>query len=202
MKCVSLNLKEDEVLSLIEHLGRQLITKEKTEEVLSNAIRRIYDGLSNTNSGETLEDIQTQKEKLSRRKDALMDLLLDGTIAKTDYSIKMNDITKKIATLNEKEIKLQEKKEENGELFNRLNSVRTLFENGTEKGIEIPLMCAHIEQIRVYEKRLDVYLDFLKSVDYLSVNYDKSNKKAFSDMPICVGGILPRGCEGDPGGRS
>lgn len=62
MKCVSLNLKEDEVLSLIEHLGMQLIAKEKTDEVLSNAIRKIYEGLANSNSGENLEDIQMQKE--------------------------------------------------------------------------------------------------------------------------------------------
>ena len=192
MKCVSLNLKEDEVLSLIEHLGNQLIAKEKKEEVLSNAIRKIYTGLSNSNSGESLEEIQTQKEKLSRRKDTLMDLLLDGTISKSDYSTKVNDITKQISLLNEKEIKMQEKREENGELFGRLNQVRELFRNKTEKGIEVPLMCSHIEQIKVYEKRLDVYLDFLKGADFISLNYDKNKRKNILGVPICVGGELPR----------
>lgn len=187
MKCVSLNLKEDEVLSLIEHLGNQLIAKEKTEEVLSNAIRKIYVGLSDSNSGESIENIYAQKEKLNKRKDALMDLLLDGTISKSDYSSKMKDITKQIALLNEKEIITQEKKEEDRELFDRLNQVRTLFQNKTEKGIEVPLMCSHIEQIRVYEKRLDVYLDFLKNVDFLSADYGKKGKKSVYDMPICVG---------------
>lgn len=190
MKCVSLNLKEDEVLSLIEHLGNQLIAKEKTEEVLSNAIRKIYIGLSNSNSGESIENIHAQKEKLNKRKDTLMDLLLDGTISKSDYSSKMNDITKQIALLNEKEIITQEKKEEDRELLNRLNQVRALFQDKTEKGIEVPLMCSHIEQIRVYEKRLDVYFDFLKNVDFLSVDYDKKGKKSVYDMPICVGGKL------------
>lgn len=199
MKCVSLNLKEDEVLSLIEHLGNQLIAKEKKEEVLSNAIRKIYTGLSNSNSGESLEEIQTQKEKLCRRKDTLMDLLLDGTIAKADYSSKMNDITKQISLLNEKEIKIREKREENGELFDRLNQVRELFQNKTEKGIEVPLMCSHIEQIKVYEKRLDIYLDFLKNADFISVDYDKNNRKNILDMPICVGGELPGRCEGNSG---
>lgn len=187
MKCVSLNLKEDEVLSLIEHLGNQLIAKEKTEEVLSNAIRKIYVGLSDSNSGESIENIHAQKEKLNKRKDTLMDLLLDGTISKSDYSSKMNDITKQIALLNEKEITTQEKKEEDRELLNRLNQVRALFQDKTEKGIEVPLMCSHIEQIRVYEKRLDVYLDFLKSVNFLSVDYDKKGKKGVYDMPIWVG---------------
>lgn len=191
MKCVSLNLKEDEILSLIEHLGNQLIAKEKTEEVLSNAIRKIYVGLSNSNSGESVENIHAQKEKLNKRKDTLMDLLLDGTISKSDYSSKMNDITKQIALLNEKEIITQEKKEEDRELFERLNQVRTLFQDKIEKGIEVPLMCSHIEQIRVYEKRLDVYLDFLKNVDFLSVDYDKKGKKGFYDMPICRGRCLP-----------
>ncbi len=187
MKCVSLNLKEDEILSLIEHLGNQLIAKEKKEEVLSNAIKKIYIGLSDSYSDENIEDIQSQKEKLNKRKDMLMDLLLDGTISKADYSSKMNDISKQIAMLSEKEIRVQEKKEENGELFERLNRVRKLFQDRAEKGIEVPLMCSHIEQIKVYEKRLDIYLDFLKSADHLSVNYNKKERKNILDMPICVG---------------
>ena len=187
MKCVSLNLKEDEVLSLIEHLGKQLIAKEKTEEVLSLAIKKIYEGLSNSCSTENIEDIKSQKDKLNKRKDTLMDLLLDGTIAKADYSSKINDITKQIAALNEKEIRMQEKKEENSELFERLNRVRELFQDKTEKGIEVPLMCSHIEQIKVYEKRLDVYLDFLKNADFVTVNYDKKERKNILEMPICVG---------------
>lgn len=190
MKCVSLNLKEDEVLSLIEHLGNQLIAKEKKEEVLSNAIRKIYAGLSNSNSGDSLEEIQSQIDKLNKRKDTLMDLLLDGTIAKTDYSLKMNDITKQLAVLNERKIRIQEKREENGELFDRLNQVRALFQNRTERGIEVPLMCSHIEQIKVYEKRLDVYLDFLKDMSVINVNYNKDKRKNILDMPICVGGGL------------
>ena len=191
MKCVSLNLKEDEILSLVEYLGKQLIAKEKTEEILSDAIKKIYEGLSDFNSGENIEDIQAQQEKLNKRKDTLMDLLLDGTISKPDYSLKINDITKQLVILNEKQIRLQGEKEENGELFERLNRVRKLFQDDTEKGIEVPLMCSHIEQIRVYEKRLDVYLDFLKDADCLSVNYDKKNRKNISHMPICVGGKLP-----------
>lgn len=187
MKCVSLNLKEDEVLSMIEGLGYKLIDKEKKEEVLSNAIKKIYEGLSNCNNEETLEDIKTQKEKLNRRKDTLMDLLLDGTITKPDYSHKMNDITEQISLLSEKEIKINEKKEVNSELSERLNKVRSLFAEKKEKGIEVPLMCSHIEQIRVYENRLDVYLDFLNNADFLSVNYDKKSRKNIYDMPICPG---------------
>ena len=192
MKCVSLNLKEDEILSLLEQLGKQLIAKEKKEEVLSNAIRKIYTGLSNTGNGEKIEDVRSQKEKLNKRKDILMDLLLDGTIAKADYSSKMADITKQIALLNEKEIKMQEKEEENGELWERLNRVRTLFQDKTEKGIEVPLMCSHVEQIKVYEKRLDVYLDFLKGANFLSVDCDKKSKNNVYDMPTCVGGRISR----------
>ena len=202
MKCVSLNLKEDEILSLIEHLGNQLIAREKKEEVLSNAIGKIYAGLINSNSGETLEDIQSQKEKLNKRKETLMDLLLDGTVAKSDYSSKMNDILKQISLLNEKEIKIQEKKEENGDLLDRLNQVKILFHDKTEKGIEVPLMCSHIEQIKVYEKKMDVYLDFLQNADFISVNCDKNKRKNISDMPICVGGEIPGRRKGHPGGRS
>ena len=197
MKCTSLNLKEDELLFVVEQIGNQLIAKERKDEVLSNAIHKIYAGLSNANIGECIEDIQTQKEKLSRRKDTLMDLLLDGTITKSDYSCKIDDITKQIGILNEKEIRIQEKKEENSELLERLNKIRTLFQNKAERGIEVPLMCSHIDQIKVYENRLDIYFNFLKEAKFLSVNYDKTDKKSIYDMPICVGGRLPGRCKDD-----
>lgn len=197
MKCVSLNLKEDEVLSLIEHLGRQLIAKEKKEAALNSAIRKIYEELSDFGSGDSLEEIQAQKDRLHKRKDTLMDLLLDGTIAKSDYASKMSDLKKRLAQLEEKERRIQGKRAEDDHLLERLNQVRILFRDKKEKGIEVPLMCSHIEQIRVYEKRLDVYLDFLESPDFVSVNYDKKGRKNILDMPICVGGKLSGRCEGD-----
>ncbi|MDE7197286.1 MAG: recombinase family protein, partial [Lachnospiraceae bacterium] len=183
MKCVSLNLKEDEVLSLIEHLGKKLVAKERTEEVLSNAIRKIYEVLSDSGNSESSEDIRSQKERLNKRKDALMDLLLDGTIAKADYISKMSDLEKQIRLLSEREIRVQEKAEENGKLLERLNGVRALFRDGAEKGIEVPLMCAHIEQIRVYENRIDIYLDFLKNTNSISVNCVKNKRKKTFEMP-------------------
>lgn len=191
MKCTSLNLKEDEILSLIEYLAGQLIDKEKMEEVLSSAIGKIYDILSGSDNGENLERILAQKEKLNNRKNVLMDLLLDGTIDKSDYLSKMNDITTQIALLGERETNIRDRKEENRELFARLNQVRTLFGNGTEKGVGVPLICSHMEQIKVYEKRLDVYLDFLKEKEFLSLNYDRKKRKRITDMPIWVGGSIP-----------
>lgn len=191
MKCVSLNLKEDEILSLIEHLGNKFIADEKKEEVLSNAINKIYLGLSGAGSTERIEDIQSQKEKLNRKKDILMDYLLDGTITKSDYSSKIEDISQQLVELDKKEAKIQECGEGNGALLERLNRVRVLLKNKEENDIEVPLMCSHIEQIKVYENRLDVYLDFLKSAKCVSANYDTYKKKGFYDMPICRGRLLP-----------
>ncbi len=191
MKCTSLNLKEDEILSLIQKVGNQLIAKEKKEEVLSNAIMKIYETLTIVESRESVEDIQAQLEKLNNRKDILMDFLLDGTITKMDYVSKIDSITEQITLLNEKKIKVQEKNKENEGLFSRLNQVRDLFQKETEKGIEVPIMCSHIEQIKVFEKRLDVYLDFLKNVDYFSIECDKMGKNSVYNMPTWVGGLLP-----------
>ncbi len=190
MKCASLNLKEDEILSLIQKMGSQLIAKEKKEEVLSNAILKIYESLTTVDHRESVDDIQMQIKKLEKRKDTLMDFLLDGTITKIDYASKIDHITEQITLLNEKKVKILEKNEENEELFTRLNRIRTLFQNETEQGIEVPIMCSHIEQIKVFEKRLDVYLDFLKSVDYLSVKCDKMGKNNVYDMPTWMGRIL------------
>lgn len=184
MKCVSLNLKEDEIFSLIEMLGNELIAKEKRDKVLSNAINKIFMTLSNTDDEKEIEDIQLKKEKLKKRKDTLMELLLDGTITKSDYSLKMQDITEQIAIVDKKEIKMQKNENKNEGLLERLNKVKELFESKKERGIEISLMCSHIEQIKVYENRLDIYLDFLKSTKPLSLDYHKNGKKSFYNMPM------------------
>lgn len=197
MKCASLNLKEDEILSLIERLGNTLVANEKREEVLSNAIHKIYTGLFGTSTEADLESFQSQKEKLDRRKDMLLDYLLDGTITKAEYASKTEDITNQIHMLSEKEIAREECESANEELFKRLNKVRELFENEEENGISVPLMCSHIEQMKVYGNRLDVYLDFLKSMKFISAEYDKNRKKFCYDMPICRGRKLPGRCEGN-----
>lgn len=201
-KCVSLNLKEDEIKSLIEHIGQRLIDNEKKEEVLTNAINKIFVELSNHSGAEGMDSILSQKDKLIRRKDALMDLLLDGTITKNDYASKSKVIQEQFSVLEKKEDEMRKYKEENDKLFSRLNSVRTLFQDKEEKGIEVPLMCSYIEQIKVYQNRLDVYLDFLKNSEFLSVEYSKNRKENFYDMPIQVGRILSRRCEKDPCGRA
>lgn len=197
MKCVSLNLKEDEILSMIGRIGNQLITKERKEKLLSDIIKRIYAGLSRTDNIESMEDIEIQKEKLNKRRDALMDFLLDGTISKVDYASKIEDINRQLDLLDKKISQIQESKEENSELFERLNKITDIFHNKKENGIEVPLLCSHIDQIRVYENRLDVYLDFLKGENYLSVEYSKNRAKSVYDMPICVGRGLSRRCQND-----
>lgn len=195
MKCTSLNLKEDEIMFMIEQIGNELISDEKKEKVLSDAINMIYQGLSGVSSGERIEDIQSQRDKLNKRKDMLMDYLLDGTITKSDYTSKIEDITEQLAVLYEKETKIQESKDSNKELFERLNTVRELFKDKKENDIEVPLMCSRIEQIKVYEDRLDVYLDFLKSNKYISADYNGGRKHDFYDMPICRGREIPGRCE-------
>lgn len=197
VKCVSLNLKEDEIKSLIEHLGQRLIDNERKEEVLSNAINKIFAELSDHNGRGSIEDIQSQKDKLIRRKDTLMDFLLDGTITKDDYTSKTEAIKEQLSILDRKEAEIGKDKEENDKLFSRLDSVRMLFTNKEEKGIEVPLMCSHIEQIKVYENRLDIYLDFLKNSKFLSIDYSKNGKDNFYDMPIQVGGVLSGRCKED-----
>ena len=192
MKCVSLNLKEDEIKSLIEHVGSRLIDKEKKEEVLTNAINKIFTELTNNNGKGSIEDIQSQKDKLIRRKDTLMDYLLDGTITKDDYAAKTEAIKEQLSALSKKEAEMGKDQEESDKLFSRLDSVRMLFQNKEEKGIEVPLMCSHIDQIKVYENRLDIYLDFLKNSKFLSIDYSKDRRKNFYDMPIQVGRVLSR----------
>ena len=178
-------------------MGNTLVANEKREEVLSNAIRKIYTGLSGTSTETDLESIQSQKEKLDRRKDMLLDYLLDGTITKAEYASKTEDIINQIHRLSEKEIAREECESANEELFKRLNKVRELFENEEENGISVPLMCSHIEQMKVYGNSLDVYLDFLKSMKFISAEYDKNRKKFCYDMPICRGRKLPGRCEGN-----
>lgn len=189
MKCTSLNLKEDEVLSLIAQLGNELIEKERKEDVLSNALHKIFMDLSGDNKNETIEDVQLQREKFNRKKDMLMECLLDGTITKQDYSAKVKEINEKLAILDNNETELEKNNSENDDLFERLNQVRNLFANKEENGIEVPLMCSHIQQIRVYSDRLEIYLDFLNNADSLSVNYHKNGKKVFYDMPIFLSNL-------------
>lgn len=189
MKCSALHLKEDEIVSILEQTGKLLFARDQTENVLRRAVGKIYESLSTFENGEDGETIRRQKEMLQKRKAALMDFLLDGTLTKADYTDKVKDITKRMALLEEKEMKITTK-EDNAALYRRLNQVRTLFLEKKEKGIEVPLLCCHMERIVVYEKQLKLYFDFLENGDFVTVDYQKKGREPVYDMPIRVGGSL------------
>ncbi len=198
-KCASMHLKEADLLSFLEQAGRQLLAEDRIEQLLSRCIRIIYERLSDSGRKAEPEDIRRQTEQLRKRKETLMDLVLDGTITRSDYRSRMEDITRQLTMLKEKEEDLRTKEDKEALSF-RLNRVRTLFLEKREKGIEVPLLCAHLERIMVYEKRLDFYFDFLDNTEFVTAEFDHTRRKKSYDMPFRVGRSLPGRCEGDSGG--
>lgn len=200
--CTSLHLKESELFFIIEALGNEFLTEKQKEQILDNAINQIYRALFNSDSNNSdnninnnsndknkteKEMIQIQKEKLKKKKEALLDFLLDGIITKSDYSSKIEDITEQIAVLDKREVKMQKKESGTKELLKRLYQVKELFKDKKERGIEVPLLCVHIEQIKVYENRLELYFDFFKDRplnEPLSVTCHKNGRRYFYDMPM------------------
>ena len=69
-------------------MGSQLIAKEKKEEVLSNAILKIYESLTTVDHRESVDDIQMQIDKLENRKDTLKELFLQWKKKKKKNKIK------------------------------------------------------------------------------------------------------------------
>lgn len=190
-KCVTLNLKEDEILGILGQIGKAFVNDTEQREILNNALERIISALIGQKTVNT-ESIHNQIERLEKSKQDLLEFLLDGTIEKKDYKIKQDGINEKINRLEEQLISNSTVEEKNKKIRERIEGVKDLLMEAVEHNTTVPLMCSHLEQIRVFENRMDIYLNVVGGTQCVPVKYHEGQKEIMLyDVPMRLGGVVP-----------
>lgn len=188
-KCASLNMKEEEILNLLQQIGDDVIPQDKKDTVLAECLERIASALESDERTFNIESIDEELERLTVRKDNLMDLLLDGTITKEDYTEKINKIGNRIKELQSQQENQNNRMRENAEVKEKISKLRILL-NEEKHDISVPIMCNHLDTFRIYQGHVDVYLDFLKDLKPLVIGCNREGRQKIYDMPICVPSLI------------
>lgn len=179
--CSSLRLKE-ELYSILQEIGKSLFVKKSQDILRHNILKKIQLILADNNSADSGEALKTAKENLLIKKERLPDLLVDGILSRQDYQKRLAEITQCLngiesRAIKSREIKNQErgnKETKNKETKNKeINAPICRHENDRIKidsllkglpeqvlDLSVPLVAVHIEQIKVFATRIDIYLDF------------------------------------------
>ena len=189
-KCVSLNLKEDELLDVINRIGDRLWNEEQQEVVINKVLHKIVDMLL-SNNGKKNIDFDAKIQTMEKRKSKLVDLFLDGSIAKEIYQSKLDEISCDLKTLEEEKSNVVAAQKNEEEIMSRVMSVKKIIEEGKERKINSAVLIAHLEEIRVFENRLDFHFDFLNELKTWASECRKEGRNTIYDDPICLGRELP-----------
>ena len=120
-----------------------------------------------------------------------MDLFLDGSIAKEIYQSKLDEISCDLKTLEEEKSNVVAAQKNEEEIMSRVMSVKKIIEEGKERKINSAVLIAHLEEIRVFENRLDFHFDFLNELKTWASECRKEGRNTIYDDPICLGRELP-----------
>lgn len=139
---------------------------------------------------------------MEQRKSKLVDLFLDGSIAKEIYQSKLDEIVSELKELEEEKMSSAVVQNNEEEIMSRVMSVKKLIEEGQERKISSAVMISHLEEIRVFENRLDFHFDFLNELKTWASECRKEGRNTIYDEPICLGRKLSGGCESNFGSWS
>lgn len=175
--CNSLRLKEEEIYRLLEAVGEKWMPPEERWSLLEHILDRIELILMETDRSGSIEYLKKEETELAAKKKRLMDLLVDGMISKSDYAERLETVEVSLSRLREKKQLAVKGTKEKRAVRDRIEGIRRKIEEKEIPGITAPWAASHLEQIKVYEKRVEIYLDFLDSREPLLVKVRENGRK-------------------------
>lgn len=175
--CDTLRLKEEEIYSILEKIGNTIFSQEEQSSLLDDILNKISELMDQEEITKKINLLQVNKSELMKKKQMLLDLLLDSTICKSDFVTKTNDIQQKISEIELQEESYIKSKINQCELKERITETKKVFLEGQAKSITIPVLCTHLEKMVVYKDRIEFYFDFLEDVKPLMALAEGEGKK-------------------------
>ncbi|WP_299771840.1 recombinase family protein [uncultured Tateyamaria sp.] len=111
--CPSLSIREDRLTDQLQKRLQALRVSPKNKEYLR---RRFHTWLNNTGPSKLNNSVKLRIADASSRLDRLTDLLVDGTITKTDYEVRKQNTDFELANLREEEQKFADSQKTSADL--------------------------------------------------------------------------------------
>lgn len=162
--CDSIHLEEEIVVGLLEQLAVKYyhIQQQEKDGIIQKAVQLLEQTLQNNDSGMSMARLEEQENAMHKRKDLLLEKLLDGIISDEDYREKSSSIEKKVDELHQKREALSRQIHEQEQIAYRLREIRKRLENGGFEKAAVGQMLRNISCIVVHEWQLEVRFDSMQ----------------------------------------
>ncbi|WP_353096134.1 recombinase family protein [Tissierella praeacuta] len=156
--CTQHYVREDDLKELILEDIRQVSEKLSSDKILNKFKVKIEK--NEKGSKGKIKKIEIEIERLTNRKNSLLDNLLDGTIAKEDYKNKDEELTKNINKLELEKSELQ--KQNPNDVIEKLNSFKSEIEEALKfSEITNEILTQLVEKVEVEENgSVKIYYKF------------------------------------------
>lgn len=190
--CDTLRLKEEEIYSLLEKIGSTIFSQEEQKCILNDILNKISVLMEQEEVTKKISMLQENKSKLIKKREMLLDLLLDTTICKSDFVTKTNDIEQNISEIEIQEESYLKSKINQVKMNKRIADTKKAFLEGQAKSITIPILCTHLKKMVVFSERIEFYFDFLEDIKPIMALVEGEGKKRNFSMCSELGRILSR----------
>lgn len=175
--CNSLRLKEEEVYNILQRIGNSVVTDIDKKKIMDRVLEKITQILEDNDSVSQSESLQIEKEKLIAKKERLLDLLVDEVLSKDDYQKRIDEIMPQLDKIEESEKKMLVASELNIGIKERINVVSRVLDAENQYDIAIPIMASHVDVLKIYSDRMEIYLDFPEPLQPIMAMTDVSGGK-------------------------
>lgn len=204
--CDNVHINEEKLYKVLEQICRKKyddFQKDKSD-LLNKTLLILRKALGENRGAAKKEELEAVVKKEMRKKNILMEKLLDGVISDADFKLKNLEIQEKLEDLEKQRRILEEDISRNNRLEQRMDDIRNQLKNGMIERAQLSDMLGDIKQVDVFPEYLEITFDSfsltLPQTCSSSARPDiESEKERIAEMMRCRPKITAKEIAGEMG---
>lgn len=175
--CDNVHIEEELVYECLDKVNALYFHSDGTDKasIINRTLEVLELALEKDKNGDKANRIRDEQHVILRKKELLLEKLLDEVISDHDYQSQNQKLEIKLEELRAEEKQLSQQLNEKKELKSRLQSIRDKLEHGGYERALTGQMLSYIHSIIVHEWQLEIRFDTLLMVGITSANFIKNN---------------------------
>lgn len=159
--CDNVHINEEKLYKVLDQICRKKYDdfQKDRSDLLNKTLLILRKALGEDHGAMKKEELESVVKKEMRKKNILMEKLLDGVISDTDFKLKNREIREKLDDLEKQRRMMEEDMLQNNRLEQRMDDIRNQLENGMIERAELSDMLGDIKRVDVFPKYLEITFD-------------------------------------------
>lgn len=159
--CKNIHLNENKVFALLNSICKKRDTNFQIgkEELLKETLAILRKALQDNGTEKKKADLQNHMEQILKKKDILLQKLLDGVLSDKDFKWKNQEFENQLESIQEQQKELENRLRQNDQLEKRIEDIKGRLEGEIIEKAQTADMIESIQKIEVFPEYLDIFFD-------------------------------------------